>query len=241
MKSKRIIVAFAALILLPAMASAAVVEDWGDATDLWGGAISYDTSRVQIDTANNLLKRINSGSSNTTSSYYKEAATSPKAPDLDHWKDFDGNTAVRFTYTNTDTADHTWAPGGSHPDDYVGFCFQRYENSLEQNTIRWYFQNILGTVPAGESVTVTLDMDSYDTIDRSGAGNMYGWDSANGRIRLGGWKVRIDYVSYGSFHPYTISQVELIVPEPATVGLLSLGCIALAALRRRRKSHRALN
>jgi hypothetical protein len=227
------------LVLAAGAASAAIVEDWGDTTDIWGGAISYDGTRVQIDTANNELLRTSTASSNTQSSYYAGAGSSGSSPpSLSHWMNFDGNTAVRFTFTNTSAVDQVWqesATQSGHPDDYVGFCFQRYDNSLEENVVRWYLRNLLGTVAAGESVVLTLGLDSYDHIDRSGASNMYGWDSANGRIRLGGWFVRMDYTSYASHSPYKISAIELVVPEPATVALLGVGIAALAARRRRQQ------
>jgi MYXO-CTERM domain-containing protein len=218
----------------------AVIEDWADTNDRWGDPISYNSARVTIDTANQVLNQYSSSSNDMTTSQY--ATYTPNVDDVSYWWDLSGNQYDRFTctYKNTGTSDQTWIGGNSN----IAFVFKRYAtNDTAPNQVRWYLLGLIkdatggtGTVAAGETVTLTGFFDDWDWRSRT---DMYGWDTANDRYIIAAWGIRKDYNTQGAQSPFELGPIVFTgappppapIAEPGAVGLVLLG---LTALRRRR-------
>ena len=237
-----------ALWLGLATAGVQAIDDWADTNDHWGDAISYNSSRVTIDTANNVLRMFSSSSSDTTSGEAVNSYT-PDVPDASYWWDLSGNGYDRFTFTykNTGTTAHVWDGVGPSGNDnsYVGFNFKRYSDArLNPNTVRWNLWDLIidatgdGVVDAGETITITGMFDDYDWRSRT---DMYGWDTPNDRYVISGWWLRKQYDSYGANSPYELSPILFTtaapppapIPEPAGIALLGIGLLAMRRKRRR--------
>ena len=256
MRSKTLATVAAILGLLTAPVLAGVsIEDWADGTDnttSWGGPIGGLGSRWSINTTKKALVRSGTNSGSALSSEW--AGYNGGVSDISKWWNLSGQGlyAFQFTYTNTGTAAQDWQDASYEWRQYLSFSFKRYSDSTStaSNFAGWHFAELLRSsigstvVAAGQTVILTGDFNDYDWVgdvnkwyNTRGA---YGWDTANDRIILGGWKFRTDYTTHGSCSPFELGELVFIaagddggapIPEPAGLGLVGLG---LMALRRRR-------
>lgn len=109
------------------------------------------------------------------------------------------------------------ATGPRQMDWWVNSAAVTGESIIRDSTTAVGFQNTLGTLNSGDTISLRVDADA-GTV-RSGTDEAVG-SGGSFRIRTGG----------------TGGSMELagdVIPEPTTMGLLGLGVLALAAMRRR--------
>ena len=220
-------------LAIPATAGV-IIEDWADGADQWSGTIGYTSGRVVIDTANQVLRRTHNDS-NTTKSAQFRGWYDGNVPSTDHWLNLDGMglTRMQFSYKNTGGAAQDWS---SDTDSSITLSFQQVDGGVSSSTVRFNFYEFMPVVGAGETVDITVGFDTGHVYRTYGN---YGWTLAEDRIRLGGWSIRYQYVSFGSVSPFEISEIEFLGPpappqpvaEPGALGLLGIG---LLAARRKR-------